>query len=113
MAGAVTAPLVAAATASPTPTATATAVVIKHAEPVAGAEGIKNVVSARSDTIGNIVDTLDKLAVQVDVYAYTHIYLMVYCVHVLCIKALSSLLKKDSKVYIDVNSRGFNIFASA
>ncbi|GLK42106.1 hypothetical protein GCM10017612_00230 [Novosphingobium resinovorum] len=65
MAGAVTAPLVAAATASPTPTATATAVVVKHAEPVAGAEGIKNVVSARSDTIGNIVDTLDKLAVQV------------------------------------------------
>ncbi|PNU06879.1 mechanosensitive ion channel family protein [Novosphingobium guangzhouense] len=53
------------ATASPSPTATATAVVIEHPEPVAGAEGIKNVVSARSDTIGDIVDTLDKLAVQV------------------------------------------------
>lgn len=65
MAAAVTASVVAAATASPAPAATATAVVIEHAEPVAGAEGIKNVVSARSDTIGNIVDTLDKLAVQV------------------------------------------------
>ncbi|MCJ2186797.1 mechanosensitive ion channel family protein [Novosphingobium beihaiensis] len=34
-------------------------------EPVAGAEGLKNVVVSRSDTIGSIVNTLDSLAVQV------------------------------------------------
>ena len=51
------------ATPVPTPTATVTQVVVE--QPVAGAEGIKNVVASRSDAFGDIVDTLDKLAVQV------------------------------------------------
>ncbi|WP_232495496.1 mechanosensitive ion channel family protein [Novosphingobium kaempferiae] len=58
-------PVTALATASPSPTATATAVVIERGEPVAGAEGIKTIVSARSDVVGNVVDTLDTLAIQV------------------------------------------------
>ncbi|MEE4450819.1 mechanosensitive ion channel domain-containing protein [Novosphingobium resinovorum] len=36
-----------------------------HAEPMAGAEGIRKVVSARSDAVGGVIDTLDGLAVQV------------------------------------------------
>jgi len=51
------------ATPVPTPTSTVTQVVVE--QPVAGAEGIKNVVASRSDAFGDIVDTLDKLAVQV------------------------------------------------
>ena len=34
-------------------------------EPVAGAEGLKNAVAAKSGTIGQLIDTLDGLAVQI------------------------------------------------
>jgi small-conductance mechanosensitive channel len=50
--------------ATPTPTATATAVVIEEPQ-ISGADGIKEAVSSRSDTVGDIVDTLDRLALQV------------------------------------------------
>ena len=52
------------APATPAPTATVTQVVVEQ-QPVAGAEGLKNVVSARSESIGDVIDTLDRLAVQV------------------------------------------------
>lgn len=48
---------------TPAPTATVTQVVVE--QPVAGAEGLKNVVSARSESVGDVIDTLDRLAVQV------------------------------------------------
>ncbi|HKR93463.1 mechanosensitive ion channel family protein [Novosphingobium sp.] len=50
-------------TAVPAPTATVTQVVVE--QPVAGAEGLKNVVAARSESIGDVIDTLDSLAVKV------------------------------------------------
>ena len=50
--------------ATPTPTATATAVVIEEPQ-ISGADGIKEAVSSRSDTVGDVVDTLDRLALQV------------------------------------------------
>lgn len=53
-----------AAAATPSPTATATAVVIREPQ-MSGADGIKNAVSSRSDTVGDVVNTLDKLALQV------------------------------------------------
>ncbi|MFC0204106.1 mechanosensitive ion channel family protein [Novosphingobium soli] len=63
MAG-VTAPLATASAApAPGPTATATAVVVE--QPVAGADGIKTIVAARSDTFGDIANTLDSLAVHI------------------------------------------------
>ncbi|HKT86634.1 MAG TPA: mechanosensitive ion channel domain-containing protein [Novosphingobium sp.] len=46
----------------PTPTATVTQFVD---QPVAGAEGLKNVVASQSNTIGRLIDTLDNLAVKV------------------------------------------------
>lgn len=49
---------------TPTPTATATAVAIEEPQ-ISGADGIKEAVSSRSDTVGDIVDTLDRLALQV------------------------------------------------
>lgn len=54
------------ATATPTAVATmaATAPAV-HPDTVTGAEGIRRVVSARSDTVGDIINTLDGFAVQV------------------------------------------------
>lgn len=48
---------------SPTPAPTVTQVVVEQS--VSGAEGLKNVVSARSESIGDVIDTLDRLAVQI------------------------------------------------
>ena len=48
----------------PIPTATEVIEVVRDAN-VAGAEGIKQAVTARSGTIGNVVETLDSLALQV------------------------------------------------
>lgn len=47
---------------APTPTATVTQFVD---QPVAGAEGLKNVVASHSGTIGDVVNTLDSLAIKV------------------------------------------------
>jgi len=47
----------------PTPTPTVTQVVVEA--PVAGADGIKDAVAARSDAFGDIVNTMDSLALQV------------------------------------------------
>lgn len=47
----------------PSPTATVTQVVVEQG--VAGADGIKNVVSARSGALADVVNTLDMLAIQV------------------------------------------------
>ncbi|MEJ2408206.1 MAG: mechanosensitive ion channel [Novosphingobium sp.] len=47
----------------PSPVPTVTQAIID--QPVAGAEGLKNVVASRSDTIGGIANTLDSLAIQV------------------------------------------------
>lgn len=50
----------------PIPVASATQVIeVVRKGPVAGAEGIRNVVAARSGTFGDIVDTLDSLALRV------------------------------------------------
>lgn len=48
---------------TPSPTATVTQVVVEQG--VAGADGIKNVVSARSGALADVVNTLDRLAIQV------------------------------------------------
>jgi len=62
----------AAVLAAPAPTATATAAAAATAaagtatpHPMSGADGIRDAVASRSDTFGDIVNTLDKLAVQV------------------------------------------------
>lgn len=47
----------------PAPVPTATRAIMD--QPVAGAAGLKNAVSSRSDTIGGVVNTLDSLAIQV------------------------------------------------
>lgn len=49
-------------TAAPAPTAPAGVI---PAQPMSGADGIKDAVTSRSDAIGDVVNTLDKLAVQV------------------------------------------------
>lgn len=54
------------APAMPLATATASAAPAPHGpQPVAGADGIRDVVAARSDTFGDVANTLDKLALQV------------------------------------------------
>ncbi|GGZ14187.1 mechanosensitive ion channel family protein [Novosphingobium colocasiae] len=50
---------------TPTPAATETVAAVVVKQPVTGADGIKEAVSAKSGAAGDIVDTLDKLALQV------------------------------------------------
>lgn len=52
----------AASTPSPTPTETVTQFVD---QPIAGAEGLKNVVTSRSGAVGDVIATLDQLALEV------------------------------------------------
>lgn len=64
-------------------------------QPVAGAEGLKNVVAARSDTIGGIVNTLDSLAIQV---GSTRVSLWDMTVVVLVVVIMSSIAWTASKL---------------
>ncbi|WP_374413221.1 mechanosensitive ion channel family protein [Novosphingobium colocasiae] len=50
---------------APTPAATETVAAVVVQQPVTGADGIKEAVSAKSGAAGDIVDTLDNLALQV------------------------------------------------
>lgn len=95
-------PLAAIAAAPPTPTPTPT----PTSDPIAAADGVREAVSEKSQTVGNMVDTLDSMAIQMghmrislwDVLFATSIVLLIVMAAWFATKAIKALVARATRL---------------